>query len=194
MAKLDMRFGFASFEVYPTTPGGAGVFIDAVARQILEDGHELVLLLSITQEEFDTWCLIELRRLPHCDRITNYRLADLCSDIDLGPSSFPSETYYLSYCWAWALKKISSQVDIDYFEFFDYCGPAYFSLVQRLVNLQDYPGRIGVRIHGPIEVIDRRVRNPFANHRVFDYALERAALRLADVILAPGSKYYEEEI
>jgi glycosyltransferase involved in cell wall biosynthesis len=189
-----MRFGFASFEIYPTTPGGAGVFLDAAARQILEDGHELVLVLSLAREEFDKWCHVDSRRLPNSGRVTNYRLADLCSDIDLGPGNFPSESYYMSYCWAWALRKISSENPLDYFEFFDYCGPGYFSLVQRLTETRGYPKRIGVRVHGTIEVIDRRVANAFANHRVFDYALERAALRLADVALAPGSSYYEDEV
>jgi glycosyltransferase involved in cell wall biosynthesis len=187
-------FGFASYEIHPTTPGGAGVFLDATIELLVSHRHAVVLILGLPAAEFEVWIKEDLFRYSRPDLISSYHLDRLCDDIDAERRQFPSNAHWDSYRFAYALRKVSVERRCDYFEFFDYCGPAYYSLLFRAGALAEFPSIIGVRIHNTIEMIDRSTRSPFEEFRINDYALERASISLADIVLCSGQRFMHDEV
>jgi glycosyltransferase involved in cell wall biosynthesis len=184
---------FVSYEIAPTTPGGVGVFVAAAAEALLRDGHRVTLLLDISERDFVQWTDINAVSLEGHTGLVSRRVDALCDDIDADRATFPSEAHWRSYRFAYALAKVQAQAHVDFAEFFDYCGAAYYSLVCRAAVPSRFPARIAIRLHNTIEIIDRRVAANFPPFRVNDYALERAALALADIILSPGQRFWAEE-
>ncbi|MEL7172784.1 MAG: glycosyltransferase, partial [Pseudomonadota bacterium] len=90
-----------------------------------------------------------------------------------------------------ALKALSSTTPIDMVEFYDYCGPAYYSLAEAG---QGGMPPVAVRLHNTVELIARRVRSPLDPDRLLQFGMERAAIAGADMLLAPADAYFREEI
>lgn len=184
---------FASYEIAPTTPGGVGVFVSAVAEALLRDGHRVTILLDVGETEFDLWIKKDSKLIFGHACIRSWRVEDHCQDIGSDRDAFPSEAHWRSFRFAHALARMHAEIPLDFVEFFDYCGAAYYTLVARAAEPHRYPSRIAVRLHNTIEIIDRRVGAAFERFRVHDYALERAALALADIVLTPGQRYWDDE-
>lgn len=184
---------FVSYEIAPTTPGGVGVFVSAAAGVLLRDGHRVTLLLDLSEGEFDRWTAIDSSSLDARALLRSRRVEACCADIGTGRDAFPSEAHWRSYRFAFALARLHAEAPADFVEFVDYCGAAYYTLVGRAADPARYPPRVAVRLHNTIEIIDRRVAGDFAPFRVNDYALERAALALADVVLTPGQRFWDDE-
>jgi glycosyltransferase involved in cell wall biosynthesis len=184
---------FVSYEIAPTTPGGVGVFVAAISEALLRDGHRVTLLLDISESDFDRWTNKDSLTLQGGVGLRGRRLADYCGDINVDSDAFPSEAHWRSYRFAHALARLHAQTPIDFVEFFDYCGSAYYTLVQRSAEPWRFPARVAIRLHNTIEIIDRRVAGNFESFRTYDYALERAALALADLVLSPGQRFWEDE-
>lgn len=187
------HIAFASYEVSPVTPGGVGTFVAAITAALLRDGHRVSLLLDLNADEFAAW----QQRAPipsrDLERLHSFRVHDMCAGLTRTPDEFPSVGHWKSFQFAHCLRSLHARMPVDLVEFFDYCGPAYYSLAGRLAEPAAYPARIAVRLHNTIEVIDRRVGNAFRPFRVHDYALERAAIGLADMVLTPGLRFWQDE-
>lgn len=184
---------FVTYEIAPTTPGGVGVFVAAMAEALLRDGHRVTLLLDISAGELARWTDTDSRTIADRTCLRARRVEDDCHDIGVGRDAFPSEAHWRSFRFAHALAKLHAEAPVDLAEFVDYCGAAYYALIGRAAAPSQLPPRIAVRLHNTIELIDRRVACDFAPFRVHDYALERAALTLADLVLTPGQRYWDEE-
>lgn len=184
---------FASYEVSPATPGGVGTFIAGIIKLLLEDGHRISLLLDIPEEQFEKWRRQYSTELPNHDRLHSFSLTSLCAGLKRDRTDFPSDAHWKSYQFAHALQAIHARTPVDFAEFFDYCGVAYYSLIARAADPLAYPKRIAIRLHNTIEIIDRRVSGDFASFRTHDYMLERAAIGLADLVLTPGLRYWNDE-
>jgi glycosyltransferase involved in cell wall biosynthesis len=169
------------------------VFIAAATEALLRDGHRVTLLLDLPESEFVRWTGIDSSTFEQRVCLRGWRVDDCCKDIDIGRDAFPSEAHWRSYRFAYALAKLHAETPVDLAEFFDYCGAAYYTLVTRAAEPTRFPSRIAVRLHNSIEIIDRRVASDFAPFRVYDYALERAALALADLVLSPGQRFWDKE-
>jgi glycosyltransferase involved in cell wall biosynthesis len=187
------HIAFASYEISPTTAGGAGVFVRSAVEALLRDGHRVSVLLDIPDAEFERWQKEDSSDLPNRSCLRSVRVDAACTDMDTDRGAFPSEAHWRSRRFAHALAKLHAAVPVDFAEFFDYCGSAYYAAVQRAAEPAMFPPLIGVRLHNTIEVMDRRVASEFAPSRLYDYGLERAALSLADVVLSSGQAYWDEE-
>lgn len=184
---------FISYEINPVTPGGVGTFIASITSVLLRDGHRVSLLLDIGEEEFAAWQQYDAVA-PDCRaRLKSFRVHNLCETLAEQADEFPSVAHWKSFQFAHCLRVLHAQMPVDLVEFVDYCGPAYYSLLARLAEPAAFPARIAVRLHNSIEIIDRRVGNAFQSFRTYDYALERAAIALADMVLTPGMRFWRDE-
>ncbi len=190
-----VAIAFISYEIYPTTPGGVGAFVTATTRMLLRNGHDVALILDLSTAEFRAWTQSHSKRvIDGSGTLQSYQADDLCADIELARENFPSEAHWKSYRFAWCLKKVHLKQHLDFAEFIDYCGAAYYSLIERAHHPDAFPGRIAIRLHNTIEVIARRTESSFEDFRLADFALERAALAMVDVVLSSGQAYFDEEI
>jgi glycosyltransferase involved in cell wall biosynthesis len=184
---------FVSYEIAPATPGGAGVFVSWATQILSSEGYRISLLLDVDRHSFHRWTNQYAPKLDGHPFIRSFRVDDLCESLDADRSCFPSEAHWRSYRFACALRKVHETTPIDFVEFFDYCGAAYYSLVLRAAYPDRFPARIAIRLHLTIEMINRRVASDFESYRLFDFALERAALGLADLVLSSGERFWREE-
>lgn len=187
------HIAFISYEIAPTTAGGVGVFVRSIVEALLRDGHRVSVILDIPAAQFEQWERTDSAELPNRACLRSMRVDQVCEDIGTDREAFPSEGHWRSRRFAHALAKLHAAVPVDFAEFFDYCGSAYYALVLRASEPDRYPARIAVRLHNTIEAIDRRTASEFAHERLYDYALERAALSLADAVLASGQAFWDAE-
>ncbi len=187
------RLCFASFEIYPTVKGGAGVLLHNVARLLLGEGHEVLFLLDLTAAEFQRFDQIDRLQLPNPQACRAYRVEDLAGDLPIKPGDFRSVFEYRSYRFHKAASQLCRLEQPELIEFFEYTGSAYTALCAKAAGL-DYAGtHISVRLHGSLELIDRQ--QPGSIHgidRYLMYGLERHALRLAETVVYPSQAFLEQ--
>lgn len=181
---------FVSLEIYPTTPGGAGILLHHTIRFLLQKGYTIALLLDIPEHEFLKYLNVDRMEFENGHNFHVYSLNRLCEGI-----IFPDEVdrypeILESSKMAKALEKICGDHNVDLVEFYDYCGPAYYFLGN---TLQNSPS-IAIRLHSTIELIARKTRSVFEDNRVIPFSAERVALSGSDMVLTPGSIFYESDI
>ena len=187
---------FVSFEIHPTTRGGCGVLIHHAAEVLLERGHRVVFLLDLPRDEFERFRDRDRLTMPHAERVAAYLVDDLLGEAAGGAvasaGDFADFAQRKSVAFAHALERLTRREQVDYVEFFDYCGPAQASLARRLFA-EDADGPVlGVRLHSTLELLDRvGASNEFSRARYRTWAYERASLRLAEAVLTPTQAYYE---
>ena len=183
------RVCFVGNEFYPVTAGGAGMLVYNLARKLIEEGHEVILCLDVSKASFE-----QLERDgPHIfgDRKSwrAYQVDQICAGIQqttLKREDFLSRYTWESYRYDLAMREIYAREKPQLVEFVDYCGAAYFALNAKISGLSYQEAHLVIRIHGPLELIDRCAPSkPLDFDRYTAYALERAAFRLADSVLAP---------
>lgn len=182
-----------SYEISPTTRGGAGVLIASGVRQLIAIGHEVVLLLDIPKSDYDQFMWHD--RLVHFqspEMIRAYLVQDLCNDIPLLPSDFDCDYLWRSFRFHWALRKVYSLETPDIIEFFDYCGVAYHALSSKITEGEYKDSVLAIRIHNTIEVIDANEPTRLDRDRIILYGLEHQSLRFAEAIVYPSEQYIEE--
>ncbi len=181
---------FATMEFHPTIPGGAGILIHHTVRLLLEQGFTVVLLFDVGPTEFAQLINVDRLRIPFAHRLLIYRVDDLCQDLPSVPEPCAEIAVAKSIRLDHALRKLTEIHDIDLIELYDYCGHGFHYLAQ---PAEDRP-LVAVRLHSTIELMERKTRAPLAPGRLWLYAMERAQLVLADVVLSPGTAYYEQDI
>jgi len=129
MSKRMAVICFVSYEIHPTTAGGCGVLIHHAADRLLRDGHDVVLLLDCSQGIFAKFRDKDRLTFAVPDRVRCYRVDDLC------PASLAKPTTVFqrkSPRFATALRAVLEREHVDLVEFFEYCGPAFYALAERL--------------------------------------------------------------
>jgi len=185
---------FVSYELHPTTIGGAGVLIHHAAEALLRADHEVVFLLDVPADAFARLLSEHVGRFPHPERVRAYRVEELCAEIPLRQGAFECVFQWKSYQFAWAIARLLERERVDFVELFEYCGAGYYALVNRLYAPEaGGPGPVlGARLHGSLEVLDRDGQGAVRDRdRYLMHGLERRGLALAEAVLAPSRTYYE---
>jgi glycosyltransferase involved in cell wall biosynthesis len=180
---------FTSMEFHPTNVGGAGTFIHHTARLLLEQGFTVVLLYDNGPAEFEQLVNVDRLGIPLAHRLLIYRVDDLCEDLPILPEPADmaiGKSLRLDH----ALRKLTEMHDVDLIELYDFCGHGFHYLAQ---PPEDRP-LVAIRLHSTIELMERKTRAPLLPGRLWLYAMERAQLVLADVVLLPGTAFYEQEV
>jgi len=183
---------FASYEIHPTTIGGCGVLIHHATNRLIRDGHEVVLLLDMPEGVFRRFVDNDRHELAQADRCRAYLVEALLHDFPYGPSDIPCVFQLKSVRFAHAVARLLERERVDFIEFFEYCGPAYSSLVRRLFEEDGSAPPIGVRLHGSMEILHRSGGSSSIDRdQLLLYGLEHRALELAETVLAPSRTYFE---
>ena len=181
---------FVSLEIYPTTAGGAGILLHHTVQVLLEDAFEVVLLLDLSEQEFERFEKRDRAQFSNGQKLFAYRVDSLCRDLSEIDALYTDRELVRSVRLAHALTKLQQLHELSFIEFYDYCGPAYHFLAR---PKSERPPVI-VRLHNTTELIERRVRSGLRPERMFHYAMERTQIALADLLLTPGIGYFEQEI
>lgn len=181
---------FVSYEIHPTTAGGAGVLIHHAIDHLTAAGHQALLLLDLDPATFRKFADHDRLTFAHPAKVRAFRVDDLCHDFAHIPGASPFQLKSLRF--AHALTKLQATEPITLVEFFEYCGPGYYSLVQRLFEPTPAGPVLASRIHGSVEVLER-----FGSGLVRDlghfmqHSIERRALALSETLLVPTKAYFD---
>jgi len=186
------RIAFVTYEIHPTTWGGAGVLLRHAAEKLLAEGHEIRFLLDVPAAYYQRFEQVDRKELPAAHRCRSYHVDALCADLPLRPEEVGNPFLWKSLRFDHALARVEEQEPLDFVEFFEYCGVAYHALVARIFGVRHRDTVIGVRTHNSVELIDlHESTKPLDRERHLLHALERASLPLAETVLVPSMAYAE---
>jgi glycosyltransferase involved in cell wall biosynthesis len=180
---------FATMEFYPTNVGGAGTFIHHAASLLLERGYTVVLLFDAWRSEYEQLVNVDRLAIPYAHRLLVYWVEDLCQDLVI-PVSCADMAIGKSLRLDHALRKLTQMHDVDLVEIYDFCGHGFHYLAQ---PPEERPP-VAIRLHSTVELMERMTRAPLVPGRLWLFAMERAQLTLADMVLAPGAAFYEQVV
>lgn len=184
---------FVTYEIHPTTAGGCGVLIHHAAERLLAAGHSVIILIDTSRKNFEKFRDQDRLTFSVPDRIRGYWVPEICKGMSEAGLAGASVFQKKSVRFAHALRHVLSREQVDFVEFFEYCGPAYYALLERLFDPTPASTPVlGSRVHGSIEVLDRHGDGFVADRSQFLlHSLERRALSLAETVLVPSRGYYE---
>ncbi|MCC6950974.1 MAG: glycosyltransferase family 4 protein [Phycisphaerales bacterium] len=184
---------FVTYEIHPTTAGGCGVLIHHAAERLLAAGHSVVILIDTSRKNFEKFRDHDRLAFSAPDRIRGYWVPEICKGMPEAGLARASVFQKKSVQFAHALRHVLSRERVDFVEFFEYCGPAYYAMLERLFDPTPASTPVlGSRVHGSIEVLDRHGDGFVADRSQFLlHSLERRALSLAETVLVPSRGYYE---
>lgn len=181
---------FVTLELYPTTVGGTGTLIAHMARALLEDEYDLVILFASgcqTQEQF---LYADRFNFSNSGNIRAYHLDELVPKDLAIPTNLDDDVYRNSVKIALSLVELTQRHHVDIIELYDYCGPGFHAFACPELMTQT----MVVRCHSTVELIARRVRQTVAPQRLLHFHQEREQLRLADGLLISGENFYTSEV
>jgi glycosyltransferase involved in cell wall biosynthesis len=184
---------FVSYEIYPTVKGGCGVLLNNAAMILLSQGQEILLLLYVSDEDFQQFNEVDRLRLPNPQNCRAYQVQALTNHLKLTARDFHSIFEFRAYQFHTALTKVYQLEKPDIIEFFDYCGVGYNALNIKALGLGYQEAHLAVRLHGSLELIDQQ--QPGSIHgidRYIMYGMEHHALRLAETVLYPSFAFLEK--
>ncbi len=160
-----MKVIFVTTELDPFVPGGAGTVVRLLSERLQADGHLVHILL-----------------------VSEARPDGLPSEVELvSPAGAPKDlSPFLarSHAAARAVAAFAHTDSVDLFEFQDFDGLAYKTLVDR-GQLGLERTRIGVRMHGPADLVFESI-GVLPEDIVPVSVMETEAFRMADTVLAPS--------
>lgn len=184
---------FVSYEIHPTTPGGCGVLLYHSARHLLEQGHEIIFLLDIDDKTFNQFNLVDRLKFPNPANCRAYKVTGLLASANIPHNLFKTWFEYRDYIFYVAAREVYRLEKPDTFEFFEYCGAAYYALSAKAAGLDFQDTHLAVRLHNSLELIDReQPDNLHGLDRYIMFGLEHQALRLAESVLYPSKEFLEE--
>ena len=180
---------FATMEFHPTNVGGAGTFIHHAARLLLEQDFTVVLLFDAGRSEYEQLVDVDRLAIPFAHRLLIYWVEDLCQDLVI-PIPCADMAIGKSIRLDHALRKLTQTHDVDLIELCDFDGHGFHYLSH---PAEERPP-VAVRLHSTVELTERMTRAPLVPGRLWLYAMERAQLDLADVVLLPGTAFYQQVV
>lgn len=188
------RFCFVSYEIAPTTWGGAGVLLANSAKLLLEQGHEVIFVLDVPEPYYKRFQWHDRFEFPNPHMVRAYHVSALCADLPYTWDDFRNTFLWRAYRFHWAAHKVALLEKPDVIEFVDYCGVGYFALHAK-VTLGAYEGcHLAVRLHNTLEGIDLEEPSLLDEERFVLHVMERQALRMAESVLTPSLRYYREAV
>ncbi len=183
---------FLSYEIHPTTWGGAGVLLHHAAVRLLEAGHRVLFLLDVGEPYFTRFVEKDRLSLPNPDACAAWSVDELCADLPLREDEVGNPFLWKSLRFDWALAKLLEREAIDFVEFFEYCGVASCALSAKIFGRRHADTILGVRAHNSVELIDAHESTKSIDRdRYLLYALEQAGLARAESVLFPSRRYAE---
>jgi glycosyltransferase involved in cell wall biosynthesis len=188
------RIAFASYEIAPTTKGGAGVLIRNLADVLLRAGHELIMVLDLPPWEFEQFVSVHRFVLPEAENCRAYHVGSIVDGLDgLEEEDFSTHFEWRAYRFHLACKVVVELEQPDLLEFFDYGGVGYHALSAKVAGLAYPSTHIAIRLHTSLELMDRVAADVIHDlEREGVFALEHGALRLAETVLYPTPSYLKE--
>ena len=187
------RICFASFEIHPTTPGGCGVLLYNAARALLQQGHEVILVLDVPPAAFQQFQNQDRLALPNADHCRAYEVKALCSNLLLRQEDFGSIYAWFAYRFHHACRYVVATEKPDVIEFADYCGIGHYALSAKAAGLAYANTHLAVRLHNSIQVIEQhQIPVDHTLPLYLMYAMEHSTLRLAETVLYPSHSYLEQ--
>ena len=190
-----MKICFVSYEIAPTTKGGAGALIANAIKSLEDDpltNNEIVLLLDIPVEEYVRFEWHDRLSFPNYENIRAYRVDELCFDLPDDDLLFSSFALRKSYRFDWALRKLLQIETPDIVEFFDYNGPGYIPISQKILG--KYPQDVGltIRYHLTMQPIHKNTPYLPDEDILLSYRMEARSIELAERILFPSKVILDE--
>lgn len=183
---------FASNEIHPTTPGGCGVLIYNAAAMLLQRGYRVIFLLDLPPQDMSAFRDRDRLTLPNAENCAAYRVEDLLDACPFKAEQFVDQPQWISVKYAFAWEALAAREQVDFVEFFDYFGPAFYTLSRALYAEQSPSSVLGVRIHSPLELIDRMgATTEISRFRYRQWAFERGSLRFAETVLTPTRTFFD---
>ena len=184
------RVLFATYEFHPTTWGGCGVLLRHATDLLLDQGHEVILLLDVPPAYFDRFQKDDHPTLSVPDRCRAHHADALCEDAPSLLAEVENPFLAKSLRFAHAVKRLAELDPVDFVEFFEYCGVGYHALVEKRFGLQPQAPILGTRVHNSVELIDlHEGTHGIDRDRSILYGLERAGLALSEATLLPSKSY-----
>ncbi len=181
---------FASYEIHPTTAGGCGVLIHHAVDQLTAEGHQALLLLDLDVATFVQFVEHDRLGFARPGLVRAARVDDLCEDF--APLPGASIFQIKSLRFAHALTKLLATEPITLVEFFEYCGPGYYTFVQRLFATPEAGPVLASRVHGSVEVLERFGGGLLRDEAHFmQHSMERRSLALSETIFVPTRSYFD---
>ena len=183
-------FAFVTLELYPTTVGGVGILLYHTISALLRNGNRVVLYLDLNDEEICRFEQRDRHGYPNPHLLTFYDVRSISRGLDFCRPLYNDSEQFRSVSIAHAILRTQAQHTIDLIEFYDYCGPAFHYLSYNAAQRRP----VAIRFHNTTEIIERGTRSAFSKRRIYAFAMERAQLTLADLVLSPGPAFLEAEI
>lgn len=187
----------ATYELDGVNPGGAGVLISALAKQLAASGLNVIVLADMPPPECRQWAADLASQ--NADLATRLRVVSV---YDLGVSydvTKGDEFVAKSILWADAVEAAAKKYDVAAVEFFEYAGPAAALMARKMQGTSSLPDRVAVyvRVHGSLEMIDAAEGVDPTPARLRMYMMERFAMAAADAVIYPSAsmrKLYEASL
>jgi glycosyltransferase involved in cell wall biosynthesis len=183
-------FAFVTLELYPTTVGGTGILLHHTITAMLSAGMRVILYLDLTEDEIERFERRDRHSYPNPHLLHFYDVAAIRRSLRFCEDTYDDKEQLRSVSIAHAILLTQGEHSIDLIEFYDYCGPAY----HYLSFSRSLRRPVAIRLHNTTEIIERGTRSPFHKRRLNTFAMERAQLILADLVLSPGKGYFEKEV
>ncbi|MDI1290284.1 MAG: glycosyltransferase family 4 protein, partial [bacterium] len=153
------------------------------------------LLLDLPVEHFRQFVDHDRLGFAVPDQLEAWRVDDLCDDYPFTPAQIPCVFQWKSSRFAHALRKLLETQAFSGVEFFEYCGPGYYTFVDRLFDpspSSPTPPVMFTRLHGSIEVLERFGAGLCCDESQFrQFALEQRSLWLSEAVLTPTRAYFD---
>jgi len=181
---------FVSYEIAPTTKGGAGALIANAIHILTQAGHEVSLLLDIPVHEYVQFEWHDRLFFPNAHLIRAYRVEELCTNLRLPREAFLTEHLWRSYRFEHALNQLVAIESPDLIEFFDYCGASFYTLMRKITQGRYAENEVVIRFHTTIEPIHKEKSVASGTDSFVIYRLEHQTFQLAERILFPSQEIY----
>ncbi len=188
---MNKKVAFYSYELHPLNNGGCGVFLSHAINDLLDNGFSVVVLLDLNDLLVRKFNREIKPGIKNGDNLVVY-----CVDTVLSGYTLPVfQNIFLnkSYRAYFAVKKIAEKEGLDYVEFFDYSGIAYFAATSKILGEDFTDGPlIGIRTHCTNDLLDAHESSiQVTADRLVMYSMEKLALQRADVVLIPTMAWGE---
>lgn len=184
---------FVGNEIAPVTSGGAGALVRDLVEALLAEGHQVVLLLNLSLADFEHFVDKVRPILEGYERCTAYQVDALCHTFPFKDEDFLDRSTRESARYDYACRQVYDLEEPDLIEFVDYGGPAFYALNAKIADLSYHQSHLVVRVHGPVEMIDRYTGyKPINFDRYSMVSLERSSFRLGETVLYPTASFISQ--